>query len=63
MLPSIHLDEDALGRGLDSWQKRGVIALYEIMIIIAIRDSVRQIRSLEDRKTNDHINEMDVRGL
>lgn len=45
MLPSIHLDEDGLGKGHEKWQKLSVIAVHEI-IVIAIRSSVRQILSL-----------------
>lgn len=33
MLPSIHLDEDGLGKGRERWQKLSVIAVHEITIV------------------------------
>lgn len=45
MLPSIHLDEDGLGKGHERWQKLSVIAVHEITIV-AMRSSVRQMLSL-----------------
>ena len=60
MLAPILLDEDVLGRGLETGEKLGVIR-FAVIIIITTRASERRVFSQEQKQTNYHINEMSLK--